>query len=263
VAKAQKRTRKKDQRRARIEAELRAQQALRRRRMIINLVILGVVAGLIAALIFRSRQDDVDSASPTATPTSSPGASVACGGEKIERPSPPPSFSEAPPMSIDKAKTYIAKMETSCGTIQIQLADDESPQTVNSFVFLARQGFYDGLIFHRVVKEFAVQGGDPQGTGSGGPGYKVTEAPPPNFKYVKGTVAMAKAGAEPDGTSGSQFFIVPGDGASSLPAQYAVLGKTTDGIDVLDKIQAIPVGGDTGELPVQTVYIVKVTIEES
>lgn len=263
MAKAQKRSRKKDQRRARIEAELREQQALRRRRMIINLVILGVVAGLIAALIFRSRQDDAETASPTATPTSSPGSSVACGGEKIERPSPPPAFQQPPPMTIDKAKTYTAKMETSCGTIEIQLADDQSPQTVNSFVFLARQGFYDGLIFHRVVKDFAIQGGDPQGTGSGGPGYKVAEAPPPDFKYVKGTVAMAKAGAEPDGTSGSQFFIVPGEGAATLPPQYAVLGNVTEGIEVLDKIQAVPTGGDSGELPVETVYIVKVTIEES
>lgn len=263
MAKAQKRSRKKEQRKARIEAELKQQQALRRKRMIFNLVLLGVVAGLIAALIFRARQDDTDTASPTATPTPSPGSSVACGGKDVKRASPAPTFTEPPPNSIDKAKTYKAKIETSCGTIEVQLADDESPQTVNSIVFLARQGFYDGLIFHRVVKDFAIQGGDPQGSGSGGPGYKVTEAPPAGFQYVKGSVAMAKAGNEPAGTSGSQFFIVPGDGALSLPPDYALVGRVTSGLDVLDKIQAVPTGGDTGELPVQTVYIVKITIEES
>lgn len=263
MAKSQKRQRKKEQRRAKIEEEIRQQQALRRRRVIMNLILLGVVAGLIAAFIFRARQDDADTASPTATPTASEGGGVACGGEAIERESPPPTFTEPPAMSIDTSKTYTATIQTSCGTVVVELADDQSPNTVNSFVFLAREGFYDGLIFHRVVPGFAVQGGDPQGTGSGGPGYKVVDVPPTGFKYVQGTVAMAKGGQEPPGTSGSQFFLVPGSEAESLPPDYAVLGKVVSGLEVLEEIQSVPTGEPTGERPVDTVHIVKITIEES
>lgn len=260
MAKAQKRQRKKEQRRAKIEEEIRQQQALRRRRVILNLILLGVVAGLIAAFIFRARQDDTDTASPTSTPTPSEGGGVACGGEPIERESPPPTFTEPPAMSIDTSKTYTATIETSCGTVVVALADDQSPNTVNSFVFLAREGFYDGLTFYRVVPGFAIQGGNPAAQGIG---YKVVDIPPSDFRYVRGTVAMAKAGADPPGSSGSDFFLVPGSEAESLPPDYAVLGKVVSGLEVLEEIQSVPTGEPTGERPVDTVYIVKITIEES
>lgn len=247
-----KRVRKKEQRRAKIEEQIRLHNARRRRIMGINLALLMAVFGGVGFMIFKSNKD---------------AGAVACGGSTAPAAIAPTDL-PAPASEIDKAKTYVAVMTTSCGTIEITLDDEISPNTVNSFVSLARKGFYNGLIFHRLVAGFALQGGDPLGTGSGGPGYKVVDAPPEGFKYVKGVVAMAKAESEPPGTSGSQFFIVPGDGASSLPAEYAVLGRVTKGEKAVAKIAGVPTeaaGGGQGEKsnPLQTVYILKITIRES
>jgi cyclophilin family peptidyl-prolyl cis-trans isomerase len=167
-------------------------------------------------------------------------------------------------MTIDTKKTYKATVETSCGTFVIQLDPKQSPNAVNSFVFLADQKFFDGLIFHRISKNFVIQGGDPTGTGSGGPGYKTVDTPPSSATYPEGTVAMAKAGSEPAGTAGSQFFVVTGSGGSNLTADYAIIGKVISGLDVAKKIEALPiVAGATDGKPVQTVYIVKVTVKAS
>ena len=117
-----------------------------------------------------------------------------------------------------------------------------APKTANSFAFLAEEGFYDDLDFHRIVPEFVIQGGDPLGTGTGGPGYSVDEKPPANLAYTKGTVAMAKSSAEPPGRSGSQFFVVTGADAG-LPPEYALVGKVSEGIDVVERIGNL---GDPG-----------------
>jgi peptidyl-prolyl cis-trans isomerase B (cyclophilin B) len=198
---------------------------------------------------------------PTAAPTT-----VACGANApASATKPKPQFDGPPPLTIDQSKTYIATMVTSCGTIKIQLLADQAPYTVNSLVFLADHQFFDGQFFHRIVPNFVIQGGDPTGTGTGGPGYSTIDPPPQNAQYPVGTLAMAKTQSDPAGTAGSQFFIVTGAGAQSALApggagQYAIVGHVISGMDVVNKIAAVPVGGSTGDTPQQAVYIEKVTI---
>ncbi|HEY5013163.1 MAG TPA: peptidylprolyl isomerase [Acidimicrobiia bacterium] len=172
------------------------------------------------------------------------------------------SCTKAPAMTIDPAKTYTATMTTNCGTITIALDPKEAPKTVNSFVFLAKQHFYDGLSFHRVAKDFVVQGGDPKGDGSGGPGYSLPTEPP-KTGYKGGSVAMANAGA---GTTGSQFFLTWTDaGAKNLggpPYLYSILGTVTKGLDIVKQMGSYaPASGDGA--PTKNLYIDKVTISES
>ena len=143
----------------------------------------------------------------------------------------------APDASSPTAKGVT--FDTSCGSFTVEF-DPDSPKTAASMQYLVEKGFYDGLGFHRVVPGFVIQGGDPRGDGSGGPGYSVTEAPPKDTKYTKGVVAMAKSQAEAPGTSGSQFFVVTGADAQ-LPPDYAVVGKVTDGLDTVDRISALGV----------------------
>jgi cyclophilin family peptidyl-prolyl cis-trans isomerase len=166
-------------------------------------------------------------------------------------------------------------METSCGTIKIELDPASAPNTVNSLVYLADQRFFDGLIFHRTVQNFVIQGGDPltvKGNdpatfGTGTPGYKTTDVPPAGATYPEGTVAMAKAQSEPSGTAGSQFFIVTGASADASLApggtgQYAIVGKVTSGVDIAKQIELLPrAGGSADGRPAQDVYIVKVTVK--
>jgi peptidyl-prolyl cis-trans isomerase B (cyclophilin B) len=210
--------------------------------------------------------------SPSPTPSASASAlPVACGGTVPKASSvTKPQFAKAPKVSIDTAKTYTATFMTSCGDIVIQFDPALAPNTVNSMVLLIKKHFYDGLIFHRIAKDFVIQGGDPKGDGTGGPGYKTVDTPPADAKYPKGTVAMAKAGSEPAGTSGSQFFIVTGADAQSALApkgqgpQYAIVGRVVKGMAVVDKIAALPIeGGSTDGRPAQTVYIEKVTLKVS
>ncbi|MBI2755475.1 MAG: peptidylprolyl isomerase [Chloroflexi bacterium] len=143
-------------------------------------------------------------------------------------------------MQIDQSKTYTATIETSLGTMKAELYSKDAPKTVNNFVFLAQQGFYDGVIFHRVIKDFMAQTGDPTGTGTGGPGYRF-EDEKVTRPYTRGTLAMANAGPN---TNGSQFFIVHQDYA--LPPSYTIFGKVTEGLDVLDKIAGAPNGPGQG-----------------
>jgi len=168
------------------------------------------------------------------------------------------SYPAPPPLTIDVNKTYKAILETSKGTIVINLLPKEAPNTVNNFVFLAREGFFDGVIFHRVAKDFVIQGGDPTGTGTGGPGYTFADELPATRSYTRGIVAMANAGPN---TNGSQFFIVVKD--SGLPRNYSIFGEVVSGMDVVDAINALPlVGGVTDGRPVQPPVIQKVTIGE-
>lgn len=171
-------------------------------------------------------------------------------------------YSQAPDMQIDTSKTYIAKFETNDGNFEITLNVKDAPKTVNNFVVLARDKFYDGLSFHRIVKDFMIQGGDPQGTGSGGPGYKFDDEKVVG-DYTVGTVAMANSGAN---TNGSQFFVMTGDySGGKLPKSYVIFGKVTAGLDIVEKIGATPTtdnGQGEQSKPVSVVTINKVTIEE-
>jgi peptidyl-prolyl cis-trans isomerase B (cyclophilin B) len=186
---------------------------------------------------------------------------------KVRPPRPKPARRlPRPTLRLDRERAYDAVFATSCGRFTISLDVRESPRTAASFVHLARRGYFDGTIFHRVVPGFVIQGGDPQATGRGGPGYSVVEPPPRDVRYTKGVVAMAKTEIDDPGTSGSQFYIVTADDAQ-LPAEYAVLGRVTAGMDVVELIGVQPI--DQGnpdpalrERPVNPVVIRSVRIVE-
>jgi peptidyl-prolyl cis-trans isomerase B (cyclophilin B) len=165
--------------------------------------------------------------------------------------------------ALDPAKTYTVTLETSEGTFAFDLDVKDSPHTTASFASLVKKGFFDGLTFHRIVPGFVIQGGDPNGDGSGGPGYTTVDKPPARAKYTKGVVAMAKTAAEPAGTAGSQFFVVTGAAAGSLPPDYALLGKVTNGMDVVDKIGTLGDPNDPNGVPTKRVEIKKATLGES
>ena len=165
-------------------------------------------------------------------------------------------YSAPPPMTIDPKKKYSATMETTLGTITLDLDPSVAPQHVNSFVFLAREGFYDGVIFHRVIPGFMIQGGDPTGTGSGGPGYRVKAEFNPTH-HARGVLSMART-SDPN-SAGSQFFIMHDD-SPHLDNQYTAFGKVTSGIEVVDKIATLPVGAQ--DRPKNPPKITKVTITE-
>src|ERR1700736_824232 len=145
-------------------------------------------------------------------------------------------FDGPPPMCINPAKRYTAEMVTSKGTITIALDPIAGPKTVNNFVVLARYHYFDGIIFHRVIPGFVLQGGDPQGTGTGGPGYQFDDELPKPGRYELGSLAMANAGAH---TNGSQFFIISGPQGRQLPPKYSLFGKVVSGVDVIAAIDAI------------------------
>ena len=162
-----------------------------------------------------------------------------------------------PSLRLEKGKTYTAVIETNCGTVEVTLAASRAPKTVASFVSLARGKFFDGLAFHRIVPGFVVQGGDPAGDGSGGPGYSVVEAPPGDVKYTQGVVAMAKTELDEPGTSGSQFFIVTAPDAG-LPPDYALLGRVTKGqaaVRAMEQVPAEPDGRPTKPVVMRSVRI--------
>ncbi len=158
-------------------------------------------------------------------------------------------------MTVDPAKTYTATIETNQGTMTAELFVEDAPMTVNNFVFLANEGFYDGTIFHRVIEGFMIQGGDPTGTGSGGPGYKFNNEPVKR-KYDRGILAMANAGRN---TNGSQFFIMHAD--YPLPPDYTIFGKLTSGDDVLEKIATTKTGAQ--DRPREDQKMIKVSVKES
>jgi cyclophilin family peptidyl-prolyl cis-trans isomerase len=171
-------------------------------------------------------------------------------------------YASPPPMSIDPNKAYTAVIKTSLGEMTAELYAKDAPNTVNNFVFLSKEGFYNGVIFHRIIKDFMVQTGDPTGTGRGDPGYKFGDELKGPQTYTKGTLAMANAGPN---TQGSQFFICHGPGAERLPKNYSIFGKVTGGIDVLDKIAGVQVrpgpGGENSQ-PVDPPKIDTIQISE-
>ncbi len=161
-----------------------------------------------------------------------------------------------PDMTIDLARTYSATLHTNHGDIEIEFDAVNSPLTVNNFVFLARDGFYDGVIFHRVIPGFMIQGGDPTGTGMGGPGYKFRDELEGSGQYSRGTVAMANAGPN---TNGSQFFIMHND--YGLPHSYNIFGRVTAGLEAVDAIAATPTGAQ--DRPQSDCVISSVTVKEA
>jgi cyclophilin family peptidyl-prolyl cis-trans isomerase len=180
---------------------------------------------------------------------------VACGGSKpVEK-----SWSSPPPMQIDANKSYTAQIKTTQGDITVELLPKDAPNAVNNFVFLAREGFYDGVKFHRVIKGFMIQGGDPTGTGRGGPGYRFADElqNAPRGGYKKGMLAMANAGPN---TNGSQFFIMDAD--YPLPPSYVVFGRVAQGQDVVAKIASVETTGQERSTPSKDQVMEKVTITE-
>ncbi len=168
---------------------------------------------------------------------------------------------EKPTAKLDPAKTYVATVKTNCGDFAITLDVKRAPRTAASFKSLADQRFYDGSNIHRIIPGFVIQGGDPQLNGSGGPGYSVVEPPPSDLTYEQGAVAMAKGQDEAPGTSGSQFFVVTGPDGEQLPADYALLGKVSDGEPVVQKIGAIITDPRT-DAPEAPVVIESVRVSE-
>jgi peptidyl-prolyl cis-trans isomerase B (cyclophilin B) len=193
--------------------------------------------------------------SQPSTAVTTPPASITEGGSNMQ-------WSSPPPMTIDQNKQYIATIKTNYGDIEVQLLPKDAPNTVNNFVFLAGQGFYNGVKFHRVVKGFVIQGGDPTGTGAGGPGYRFADEKI-SKDYVTGTLAMANAGAD---TNGSQFFITLSDLSGSLPKKYTIFGQVTGGLDVVKNIGNVPVQakapGAEVSSPTVDVHIDSITIQE-
>jgi len=288
-----KRERQKQARQEKIE-ELRRmeqRQASRRRGLLIGGGIAAFVLFAIVFSVLTSDDGDEDVATDTAgetTTTIDPGdeegegatsTTAAEEGEGEEEPEPgaeplpcPPAegsaertteFPAPPPTCIEDGVDYAATMETDAGTIEIDLLEAEAPKTVNNFVYLARHGFYDGLTFHRVIPDFVIQGGDPNGDGTGGPGYQFEDELPEPEDYRAGSLAMANSG--PD-TNGSQFFVVTSEaGAESLvqavggTANYSLFGTVTEGMDVVAAIEA---DGSTSGTPAKVHTIEKVTITE-
>ncbi len=218
------------------------------RRLIILAVFATIAVGVVAAILIGRGGGSSDS-----TTTAS-----ANGCRQVATPKPKQISLKAPKQTVKPGEKLTAAVATSCGSFDIALDTKRAPKTVNSFAFLADQGFYDDLTFHRIAPGFVIQGGDPLGTGTGGPGYSVDERPPANLSYTKGTVAMAKSSAEPPGRSGSQFFVVTAADAG-LPPEYALVGKVSKGYDVVARIGKL---GTPAQKPRQTVLIEKIAIEK-
>jgi peptidyl-prolyl cis-trans isomerase B (cyclophilin B) len=178
----------------------------------------------------------------------------------VDAPGPKPDGGQKPPATaLDPARTYSIVFRTNCGTFVVALDQKSAPHATASLVALARKGFFDGTIFHRVVPGFVIQGGDPTQTGGGGPGYQTVDRPPADARYVKGVVAMAKTAAEPPGTAGSQFFVVTGADAG-LPPQYALVGRVVKGLGVVERIGKL---GDASEQPTLAVEIERARVTTS
>ena len=245
-----------------------AKRRANRRRAIAGGLAVVVIVGIIAFLIGTSTGGKkaaststtaavsttvATTAAPTTVPAAAPTPCPKADGSSPKT----QKFPAPPPVCIDATKTYTATMTTDVGTMQIALDATTAPKTVNNFVYLARYHYYDGTVFHRVIPGFVDQGGDPTGTGTGGPGYTFADELPKAGAYKIGSLAMANSGPN---TNGSQFFIIVGAEGVALPPQYSLFGMVTSGIDVANKIEA---DGTSGGTPKVLHKIVTVTITES
>jgi cyclophilin family peptidyl-prolyl cis-trans isomerase len=193
----------------------------------------------------KSQSEQAPKPAEAAKPAAAPASPAAAGTKPAGK-----RYPSAPAMSIDQNKQYTATIKTSLGDMTAELYPKDAPNTVNNFVFLSKEGFYDGVIFHRIIKEFMVQTGDPLGTGTGDAGYKFNDELGGPQKYEKGTLAMANAGPN---TQGSQFFICHGQRATTLPKNYSIFGKVTGGLETLDKIAGVQVRNSPSGEPSQPV----------
>ncbi len=215
--------------------------------------------GLVATVAVALLASGCGGGSDNVTPPPATTADTAAGCASVEAPAVRADGGADPPKErLDPEKSYELVFDTSCGTFTVTLDLTAAPATAASLVSLARGGFYDDTIFHRIVPGFVIQGGDPTQTGGGGPGYSTIDKPPATTQYTLGTMAMAKSEAEPPGTAGSQFFIVTGQDIG-LPAEYAVTGKVTTGIATVERIGEL---GDATERPTMPVVIKTVTVTE-
>jgi cyclophilin family peptidyl-prolyl cis-trans isomerase len=263
---ADKRARKKENARAAREQREAALKRSKRRRSTITFAVFGALfIGVILVIsLVGGGKKKADSTTTTTTTPAFPAGCVKTVPPKTTK----PTYKSAPAMTIDPTKTYVAHFTTTCGDFDVTLDAKDAPKTVNSFVFLAGKHFYDGLTFQRVAKDFVVQGGDPKGNGSGGPGYNLPTEPPKDG-YAEGSVAMANAGPN---TTGSQFFVVlSATGAKGLggpPYLYSSLGKVTKGMDAVQKLGSLynkdqdPNDPSTQKTSVP-LYMFKVTTTES
>ncbi len=206
-------------------------------------------------------------ASSTTSTQAATSSQTAAPCRTVAAPSPRgPQHLTPPGYTLDPAKTYIVSVSTNCGSFAIKLDVKAAPKTTASFYALVKRGFYNGLMFQRVATGFVIQGGDPQGNGTGGPGYTVVEPPPQNLRYVRGTVAMAKTEAQPPGASGSQFFIVTAANASvsdGLTPDYALVGQVVSGLNVVEAIGSLPTSTSGDDMPIPPVVMAKVTVSVS
>jgi cyclophilin family peptidyl-prolyl cis-trans isomerase len=275
-----KRARQRAAREARLAAEAQSQKRRRQiRNGIIGVVIVGVIVGIVF-LVSGGSNNNVGSQSKVTTTTAASGKSsdaalqAAANAVAVKAGCPASTkatvntqkYAAAPAMTIDTSKTYSATVVTTAGTFDVALDASAAPVTVNNFVFLADKGYYHCVIFHRVIPGFVVQGGDPTGTGSGGPGYSYTEEGPPTAspQYPLGAVAMANSNSpsthDPT-TNGSQFFIVTGSSGESLPNDYVLFGQVTSGMSVVNQINND--GSSSGVPPTVTHRMLSVTISDS
>lgn len=277
--------RARDKQLAKLAARRQAERQAAKRRRDITMGVVGGLVGLALLVVGymiltgddegETRASAMASANPPGTRSGTveraaqPPETVACGAKAAPGAGrPTPQFYGPPPMTIDDQARYTATVQTSCGTFEVDLRADLAPQAVNSFVFLAREGFYEGLTFHRIVEGFVIQGGDPVGDGSGGPGYQYDiETSPEQTFDAAGLLASANGGP---GTNGSQFFVTlaptpqldPAEGAG----EYTIFGEVTQGLDVVKRIGKVSTTKhpETGEpsVPTEAVYIESITIEE-
>ena len=217
------------------------------------------------ALVLAACGDDDDDSSAQKKDSSAPAVEAKQQGQCKDVEQPPTrdgGGQKKPGKPLDATKTYEVVLQTSCGSFTIRLDQKSSPNAAASVASLARNGFFDDTIFHRIVPGFVIQGGDPTASGTGGPGYSTRDRVPRSAAYDPGVVAMAKAGSQPSGTAGSQFFVVTGAGAGLTP-DYALLGKVTSGMKVVQAIGQLgdPASGGTGA-PLQSVVIEKARVRE-
>jgi cyclophilin family peptidyl-prolyl cis-trans isomerase len=256
--------------RAKRQAERAAQQRSRRLAAVVVVVLVTVIAVVVGLALRDDGDPGITDPGDTTDPTTDPGDVTEPGTDPGDDPpagacpepvdAPPVrdlQYDQSPEMQIDPETTYTATIRTSCGDMVVELFAADAPLTVNNFVFLAREGFYDGVIFHRVIEGFMIQGGDPTGTGTGGPGYRFEDEldTVDQYGFARGNLAMANSG--PD-TNGSQFFIVH-DQAGHLRT-HTVFGRVLDGLDTLDAIATSPV--DPGDRPLVDVVILGIDIVE-
>ena len=281
----EKRQRQKAGRQARLAAEQRARKRRQNlRRGITAAIIIAAVIG-ISYLIFKPGSKSKNASSTTTTHASTTTTTAPAGGSGNTSPSAittsancpssltttlnKPSYKAAPAMTIDPNKTYTATVTTDLGAFTIQLEPKLAPKSVNNFVYLADHHFYDCIVFHRVIKTFMNQTGDPTGTGTGGPGYSYAEAAPAtaNPQYPIGSVAMANSNNPPTtdpNTNGSQFFIVTGSEGETLQPNYTLFGKVTSGMNVVDAINADgAAASDSQGTPAKMHRMISVTVAQS